>query len=258
MLIKRLEALNERLMEMADLTRSMLDDSLKALQTLDTDLATRVVDSDEPLTNQMEIWNLEEAIHVITLFQPMGKNVRLLVAVILINRDLERIADHAQNIANHARYLAAPEGESESGAAPAAPGALEMPRELLEMADIARKMVADSLKSYTDEDEELAKRVIAGDAVLNDLTARTVRILLGRMSGGCRDGESHDGPELTETCWRLALVARNLERVGDHATNIAESVLFVVESHLHLHHKHEIARELEAMKKKKRRSRGDG
>jgi len=257
MLIKRLEALNERLMEMADLTCSMLDGSLKALQTLDTDLATRVADSDEPLTNQMETWNLEEAIHVITLFQPMGKNVRLLVAVILINRDLERIADHAQNIANHARYLAAPEGEPESGAA-APLGAIELPRELLEMADIARKMVADSLKSYTDEDEELAKRVIAGDAVLNDLTARTVRILLGRMSAGCLDGDSHDGPGLTETCWRLALVARNLERVGDHATNIAESVLFVVESHLHLHHKHEIAKEIEEMKRKKRRSRGDG
>src|SRR4030042_4263933 len=100
---------------MADLTRSMLDDSLKALEALDTDLATRVADADELLVNQMETWNLEEAIHVITLFQPMGKNVRLLVAIILINRDLERIADHAENIANHARYLASPEPQPGSG-----------------------------------------------------------------------------------------------------------------------------------------------
>jgi phosphate transport system protein len=245
MLIKRLEALNERLMEMADLTRSMLDDSLKSLDTLDADLAARVADTDELLVNQMETWNLEEAIHVITLFQPMGKNVRHLVAVILINRDLERIADHAQNIANHARYLASPEGEP-------GPGAVQLPPELQTMGEMARKMVADSLKSYSDEDEELAKRVIAGDAELNDLTARTVRILLGRTRGACGEGEPGDGPELTEACWRLALVARNLERVGDHATNIAESVLFVVESHLHLHHKHEIAKELEAMRKKRR------
>ncbi|HUT97512.1 MAG TPA: phosphate signaling complex protein PhoU [bacterium] len=258
MLYKRLEALGSRLMEMAELTRSMLDDSLKALEILDVDLATRVADVDELLVNQMETWNLEEAIHVITLFQPMGKNVRQLVAVILINRDLERIADHAQNIANHARYLASPEGEPESGAACATLGVIELPRELLNMGEMARKMVADSLRAYNDEDEELAKRVIAGDAELNDLTARTVRILLGRMSGGCSDGESGDGPGLTETCWRLALVARNLERVGDHATNIAESVLFVVESHLHLHHKHEIAKELARMKEKKRRPRGDG
>ena len=125
------------------------------------------------------------------------------------------------------------------------------------MGEMARKMVADSLRAYTDEDEGLAKRVIAGDEELNDLTARTVRLLIGRMSGGSCDPETGDGLGITEACWRLALIARNLERVGDHATNIAESVLFVVESHLHLHHKHEIAEELEAMRKKGRRSRGE-
>jgi len=246
MLFKRLEALTERLMEMADLTRSMLEGSLKALETLDVDLATRIADVDEPLVNQMETWNLEEAIHVITLFQPMGKNVRQLVAIILINRDLERIADHAQNIATHTRFLAEQPR-------------IEMPDKLRAMGEAALKMFCDSLKSFTEESEELAKRVIVGDDELDELTRETVREILGKMSH--TPGVEEEGSaecELTEGYWRLALCARNLERVGDHATNIAESVLFVVESHLHLHHEHEIAKELARMREKKRRLRGDG
>jgi phosphate transport system protein len=233
MLEKRLKALVEKLFEMADLTRSMLKNSLRALETRNAGLAAKVGDVDELIVNQMETWNLEEAIRVITLFQPMGKNVRQLVAAILINRDLERVADHAQNIADHARHLV---GHPD----------IETPPELLSMGGMALKMLDDGLRSYTEEDEELAKEVIGSDEELNEATKATVRILLGRMSHACReadDGEFEDC-RLTEGLWRLALCARNLERVGDHATNIAESVLFVVESHLHLHHKHEIAKEL--------------
>jgi len=241
MLQKRLDALVEKLFEMADLTRSMLGNSLKALETRDADLAARVGDVDELVVNQMETWNLEEALRVITLFQPMGRNIRQLVAAILINRDLERIADHAQNIADHARYLT---GQPD----------VEAPTELMTMGGMALKMVNESLQAYTEEDEELAKRVIVSDEELNELTRQTVRLLLGRMSHTyCKTEEECPELELTEGLWRLALCARNLERVGDHATNIAESVLFVVKSHLHLHHKYEIARELAKSKRGKKK-----
>ncbi|HDR06630.1 MAG TPA: phosphate signaling complex protein PhoU [Candidatus Coatesbacteria bacterium] len=234
MLAERLQILSERLGEMAELVRSMLYNALAALETRNIGLAERIV-VDELAVNRMETANLEEAVHVIALFQPMGKNIRQLVAVILVNRDLERIADHAQNIECHARFLA---GQPPTPAPP----------ELAVMEELARKMLADSLRAYEEQDEELAKLVIAGDEELNELTKKTVRGLLVQMAqAGSRPGAE----ELMECYWRLALVARNLERVGDHATNIAESVLFVVESHLHLHHKQEIAKELAAMKRRR-------
>ncbi len=228
MLKKRLTALNDQLREMAALCRKMVEDSIRALEERDTELARCVSERDEVTMNQMETWNLEEAVRVIALFQPNSKDLRRLVAAILINRDLERVGDHAENISDHAVYLSDhPE--------------TTIPEDLKELAGCALNQLEEALRANDNGDEELARRVMVGDLELNRMTGIVIEELQTSMNVNCAD------PACSKEPWmRLILVARHLERIGDHATNIAESVLFVVESHLHLHRKHDVARELGA------------
>jgi len=226
MLKKRLTALKNQLREMADLCRKMVEDAIHALENHDVELARKISKDDEIIVNQMETWNLEETVRVIALFQPNSKDLRKLVAAILINRDLERVGDHAENIADHALYLA---DHPETA----------IPEELKELAGRALSQLDEALTANDNGDEELARRVIVDDLELNRMTGIVIEGLQTSMNDNCSD------PSCSKEPWmRLILVARHLERIGDHATNIAESVLFVVESHLHLHRKHDIAREL--------------
>lgn len=230
MLEKRIQNLDDQLKEMAGHVRQMIEKAVKAVKDKDLKRISEVNEADEVLANQMETWNLEEAVRVIALFQPMGENIRRLITIVLTNRDLERIGDHATNIAGHARFLA----ENDHDRIPAGINA---------MAEVALLMVDHSIQAYKSGDEELAKRVIYRDNELNRLTKQTIGHLLKVLATNCDDPECDEVLE-TEILWRQAMICRNLERVGDHATNIAESVLFVVESHLHLHHKREIAEEI--------------
>ncbi len=233
MIEKRIAALDKQLKEMAALARTMLDKAVRSIGDMNLERINEVTEEDEVVANQMETWNLEEAVRVIALFQPMGEHLRRLVAIILHNRDLERIADHAENICKHCRYLAEHQLNG-------------VPENITRLTDLAMKQFDDAVETYTSGDEELAKRVIYNDAELNELTKQTISLVLKQMATRCTDPDCDDAAT-AETYWRLSMIARNLERIGDHATNIAESVLFVVESHLHLHHKKEIAEEIRAL-----------
>jgi len=223
MLHDELNKLNENLVKMAGLTRSMVDRSILALQERDEKLAREILEVDEVAVNQLEIDNLEDSIKVIARFQPTATDLRMLIAGIFINRDLERIADHAENIAEHAIFLSSLPDTKPS-------------KDFAQMAQMGMKMLDESIQAVLNGDEELAKRVIAEDSQMNALTDKVVGELVEEMAGDI---------QTTEQGLKLILVARNLERIADMTTNIAESVLFVVESKIYLHRKKDVAKELE-------------
>lgn len=228
MLHDELNKLNEKLVKMAGLTRSMVDRSILALQERDEKLAREILEVDEVAVNQLEIDNLEDSIKVIARFQPTATDLRMLIAGIFINRDLERIADHAENIAEFAIFFSKLAN-------------IKTPPYLVKMAQMGMKMLDESIQALLNGDEELAKRVIAEDSQMNALTDKVVGELVGEMAGDI---------QTTEQGLKLILVARNLERIADMTTNIAESVLFVVESKIYLHRKKDVAKELEEDKGK--------
>ncbi|MGQ9705688.1 MAG: phosphate signaling complex protein PhoU [bacterium] len=223
MLPERLNALNEKLADMASLAKRMIDGAMTSYRNRDRDLAYKVLHDDEILMNKMENENIEEVVKIIALYQPKAMDLRILIAAILINRDLERIGDHAQNIAEYViKIIELPERK--------------LTEEIPTLSNRALYMLNKSLESLLNGDEDLAKRVIVSDTVMNEHTNNVVINIINKMK---------EDPSLTDYGIRQVLIARNLERVADHATNIAESVLFVLESKLYLHRKRDIAKESE-------------
>ncbi|OQX90242.1 MAG: phosphate transport system regulatory protein PhoU [Candidatus Coatesbacteria bacterium 4484_99] len=223
MLSNRLRALNEKITEMASYAKLMVERAITAYRNRDAELAKKIEYEDEVVINRMEVENLEEAVKIIALYQPTATDLRMLIASILINRDLERIGDHAQNIAGYVMKLARLPKQ-------------DVVNEIPQMADYAIDMLNKSLESLFNGDEDLARRVITSDNVINEQTRNFVIKTIKQISKDQKFGDYG--------IW-LALIARNLERIADHATNIAESVLFVLESKLYLHRKHDISKEID-------------
>ncbi|HET8646669.1 MAG TPA: phosphate signaling complex protein PhoU, partial [Vicinamibacteria bacterium] len=151
------------------------------------------------------------------LQQPMASDLRLITSAMKINADLERIGDQAVNIAeNAARVLAHP---------PLKP-LLDLPR----MAEIAERMTRDSLDAFVRRDPDLARSILARDDEVDQLKDQVFRVLLTYMMAD---------PATIERALGLILVSRNIERIADHATNIAEDVIFLVEAKDVRHHHEE-------------------
>ncbi|MBC7385852.1 MAG: phosphate signaling complex protein PhoU [Cryobacterium sp.] len=147
----------------------------------------------------------EDCLHLLATQSPMAKDLRTIIAVIKINTDLERMGDQAVNIAyNAAEYMREP---------PIKP-LVDIPR----MAELARSMTRDSLDAFVQVNSELAGDVVSRDDEVDQLKNQIFRELLTYMISD---------PKRIEQALNLILIARNLERVGDHATNIAEDVIFI-------------------------------
>jgi phosphate transport system protein len=147
-------------------------------------------------------------LHALALHQPVAVDLRTVVSIIKINADLERVGDFAVNIGEAAqRYFLHP---------PVKP-LIDLPR----MGDLALKMLHDALEAFVSRDVRLAQSVLRQDDWLDGLKNQIFRELLTYMLGE---------PRTIEPGIELILIARHLERVGDHATNIAEDVIFIVEA----------------------------
>jgi phosphate transport system protein len=151
------------------------------------------------------------------LQQPMASDLRLITAAMKINADLERIGDQAVNIAENANKLLSQ---------PPLRPLLDLPR----MADIAQQMTRDSLDAFVQRDCALARRVLERDDEVDQLKDQNFRVLLTYMMAD---------PGTIERALGLILISRNLERIADHATNIAEDVIFLVEAKDVRHHHEE-------------------
>jgi phosphate transport system protein len=155
-------------------------------------------------------------VKLLALHQPMAVDLRMILSAVKINTDLERVGDLAINIAEAAlRYLAHPSVNE----------LIDIPR----MADIAQTMLRDALDAFVTRDTALAQRVLDADDELDALKTQVFRDLLTYML---------QSPQTIEPALDLILVSRHLERIGDHATNIAEDVIFMVSAKDVRHHAH--------------------
>lgn len=202
---EELEALKTRLLEMGGLAEERVARAVAALVERRADRLEEVIASDGPV-NAFHIEVDGRAFRLLALHQPMAVDLRTLMAAIKINSDLERVGDLAVNIAEAGRrYLEHP---------PVKP-LIDIPR----MAEIAQGMLRDALDAYVRRDTALAQRVLDRDDELDRLKTQVFRELLTYML---------QDPHTIEPALDLILVSRHLERIGDHATNIAEDVIFMV------------------------------
>ncbi len=208
-----LQALKNRLLTMGALVEERVHEAVVALIERRVDVAEKIIVGDQEINDlQMEID--DRCLKLIALQQPIASDLRLITAAMKINADLERIGDQAVNVAQNAlEILRQP---------PLRP-LIDIPR----MADIAEAMTRDSLDAFVRKDADLARSVLARDDEADRLKDQVFRVLLTYMMAD---------PGTIERALGLILVSRNLERIADHATNIAEDVIFLVEAKDVRHH----------------------
>ena len=203
---EELEELRKELLTMAGLVELAVHQSVLSLTQRDQDRAQQVLVSEAKI-NQLEIRIDELATRLLALHQPMARDLRFLTAAIKINNDLERMGDLAVNIVERSLSLISQ---------PPVKPMIDIPR----MAQLTESMVRNSLDSFVKHDAELARSVLVSDDAVDDLRDSITKELIGFME---------KDPSTVSRALDLILVARNLERIADHATNIAEDVLFLIQ-----------------------------
>jgi len=210
---EELDALKERLLLMGGLAEERVRMAMRGLVERDRRLIAEVIEGDQPLnTLQLEID--DRSFKLLALHQPMAVDLRVIVSAVKINGDLERVGDLAVNIAEAAsRYIDSPPVKA----------LIDLPR----MGVIAQRMLREALDAFVAQDNAAAQKVLADDDELDGLKTQIFRELLTYMLGDTRTIE----PGID-----LILISRHLERIGDHATNIAEDVIFIVDAKDVRHH----------------------
>ena len=195
-----------RLLTMSGEAEAALGLAVEALLERDEEKARRVIAGDRVI-DSMEVEIEEQCINLLALQQPMARDLRMLMSALKIANDLERVGDHAVNIAQSAERLAQ--------SRPITPEP-----EIIEMARLARDMLSDALEAFIRGDAAAGREVCLRDDRVDALHDSVFRILLTHMM---------EDPHMIGAGMELSLVSRNLERVADLATNIAEDVVFLVE-----------------------------
>jgi phosphate transport system protein len=209
---RELEKLKETLVKMGSLVDGQLGSACRALFEGDLARARDVMDRDREVDSFDTLID-RQCMDIFALAQPVAVDLRLLMSALAINSQLERIGDIAVNIAERVEPLAAHRG-------------FLLSTRLSEMANIARIMVRDSLDSFIRGDGSLASRVLVSDDVVDKLDGGLFRSLVAEMK------DHHDR---IEAAAHILILSRHLERLADHATNIAEDVIFIVEARLVKH-----------------------
>jgi phosphate transport system protein len=210
---EELGELKARLLEMGGLAEERVRMAVRALIDRDAALVERVLTGDSPI-NQLHIDIDNRCFKLLALHQPMAVDLRAIVSAVKINTDLERVGDLAVNIAEAVvRYMQH---------APVKP-LIDIPQ----MAEIAQRMLRDALDAYVQRDVPKAEAVLAEDDRLDGLKTQVFRELLTYML---------QNPSTIDPALDLILVSRHLERIGDHATNVAEDVIFLVSARDVRHH----------------------
>jgi len=200
------------LAEMATLASSMVSDSIKALVERDSDLAEKVIEKDEVL-DQLDVDIDEHCIRILALYEPKAVDLRYIITATRIIIDLERVGDHCVSICRDVLKL---------NTQPQLKPYIDLPK----MAQDAIGMINDSLQAFFDGDTKLAFEVIKKDTEVDQLNDQVVRELLTY---------SMENIKTLQTVLALMNIARRIERVADHATNIAEMVYYMVEGKIIRH-----------------------
>ncbi len=217
MLEEKMHDLKRELVEYSGLVEDMIEKSITGLLTTDKRLLADVVEKEEPRANDWEISIDELCMGMIAQFQPRARDLRTILMALGMNKDLERMGDHAVNIAQSAMFLID---------RPAVKPLLDIPR----MAEEVKAMVHDCLRSFLHGDAVLAKRVCGRDSIVDGLQKQILRELITYMTSD---------PATIERSLHLVEISNNLERIADLSTNIGEDVIFMVEGRVTKHHKDE-------------------
>jgi len=209
----QLDLLKSQLVAMAGLAEEAVKEAVLALLERDPERAQRVIERDDAL-DDLEVQIEEQAVNLLALQQPMARDLRLITMAMKISSDLERVGDHAVNIANTLSYLV------DAPVFPVLP-------EIEEMTRVAGDMLGESLDAFVRRDSELARKVLKMDDRVDELHDNNFRILLTHMM---------EDPRKITAGMDLLLISGNLERIADLATNICEEVIYMVEGRTVKHH----------------------
>jgi phosphate transport system protein len=210
----QLAHLKQRLLDMSDLATSLLDLAVDALLSRDASMADAVLSGDDEL-DALELEVEDQAIGLLALQQPMARDLRFIISSIKVSNDLERVGDHAVNIAQCAQRLSA------------LSTVITPDPEIADMARRARQMLRDSITALVRADGALGREVCRADDEVDAMHNSMFRILVTHMM--------EDARTITPSL-ELFLVSRNLERVADLATNIGEDAVFLAEGKQIKHH----------------------
>ena len=210
---KELKQLKENLLRMASLAEESVVIAVRSLKDRNEDLIQKVFEGEETI-NLLDIEIDESSLRLLALRQPMAIDLRFITAAMRIASELERIGDQSVNIAQRASRLLK---------LPLLKPLIDIPR----MASLAQNMVKDSLSAFVNRDEKLAMDVCQRDDEVDDLNDQIFRELLTYMM---------QDPSTINRAVDLILVGRHLERIADHATNIAEDVIYYVKGKTVKHH----------------------
>jgi phosphate transport system protein len=200
-----IEDLKKGILALGTVVEENLLKAMRALETRDGKLATSIIENDTEV-DRMEVELEEDCLKTLALHQPVAIDLRYIVAILKINNDLERIGDLAVNIAQRAEYLNARERA-------------EIDFDYLDMARKAERMLEKSLDALVNLDIRVAREVCASDDEVDEMNRQMLRTVQAAIQ---------ENPEGMDRYLQYLLVARHLERVADHATNIAEDVIYMV------------------------------
>ena len=201
-----LEAIQAQIMKMGGLVENAIQEAAVSLETRDEERAEKVRKADKAIDALEELIN-EEAARVIALRAPIAVDLRLVLSVIKVSANLERIGDYAKNLAKRTSVLSQMAPVDDSAAA------------LRRMAKEVERMLKDALDSYVNRDAELAQDVIDRDTDVDQMYNALFREFLTFMM---------EDPRNITACMHLHFIAKNIERMGDHVTSIAEQVVYLV------------------------------
>jgi phosphate transport system protein len=208
----RLNEIKERLLKMAEIVENMIDNSIKAIIEHNLEYL-KYVEENENIVDQMEVENESLIITTMARYQPEAKYLRMLAMDLFVNRDLERIGDHAENIKEHAQSILTKPKLKEY---------VDLPK----MTELTIQMLKDAIKAFAENDTNLARDVIKRDDIIDALEDQIIRELYTYMV---------EDPSTIKVGLRLIDVVKNIERVADIATNLAEEVIYMKEGKMLRH-----------------------
>lgn len=209
---REIDRLKGKILDLSRIAEERVQQAVTSLEERDSALARSVIEGDEEI-DQMEVDVEEDCLKILALHQPVATDLRFIVAILKINNDLERICDLAANIAERALYLTQQQK-------------IGIPFDFSGMAKKVQVMLRNSLESLVNQDTEQARQVCRADKEIDTLH----REVYNRVESSMREQPESLGYMIT-----LLTAARHLERIADHATNIAEDVLYLVEGEIQRH-----------------------
>ncbi len=209
---EEMELLKQKILRMGAMVEDQISSSIKAMIERNSELAKKVIENDH-LVNALDVEIDEDALRLLALHQPAAGDLRFITTAMKISTELERMSDLAENISERVTEL-----NEELQIKPY----IDIPR----MAEWSQKMVAESLDAFVRRDSALGRKVCADDDFIDDLNKQVFRELLSFMI---------EDPRFIATAIRISFISKYLERIADHATNIAELAVYLVEGKIIRH-----------------------